>query len=134
MAMWRLGSSSGVNIGRVMGLALLSCALAGFSARSLDSPILFPRGSPVPRGVQAFAWRVVEERCAYQAVERRQRAFWATAAQATALDGGLAYSLRILSDVPWKKTEPTAVIEMTIVDDGGLRLTALRSSFVTCAL
>jgi hypothetical protein len=46
----------------------------------------------------------------------------------------VAYSLRILSEVPWRKTEPTAVIEMTIVDDGLLRLTALRSTFVTCAL
>jgi hypothetical protein len=132
--MWRVLSSRRANIGRALGLALLLCALAGFSARSLESPILFPRGTPVPRPVQAFAWRVVEERCSYQAFERRQRAFWATAAHAGAADGGVAYSLRILSDVPWRKTEPTAVIEMTIVDDGGLRLTALRSTFVTCAL
>lgn len=132
--MWRVVTSSGVNVARAMGLLLLLCALAGFSAPSLESPILFPRGTPVPRPVQAFAWRVVEKRCNYQAYERRQRAFWATAATAGAVDGGLAYSLRILSDVPWKKTEPTGVIEMTIVDDGGLRLTALRSTFVTCAL
>jgi hypothetical protein len=126
--MWRNG------VARALGLLLLLGALAGFSGRPFESPILFPRGAAVPRPVQAFAWRVVEERCSYQSYERRQRAFWATATEASPVDGGLAYSLRILSDVPWRKTEPTAVIEMTIVDDGGLRLSAIKSSFVTCVL
>jgi hypothetical protein len=42
-----------------------------------------------------------------------------------AIDAGAVYSINILS-------EPT-LIEMTIVDDGSVRLTALKSSFVTCA-
>jgi hypothetical protein len=71
---------------------------------------------------------------------RRQRdlvvadGIWASDARARVVAGHPVYSLRILSEVTWKKTEPTAHIEMTIVDDGRLRLTALRSSFVTCAL
>jgi hypothetical protein len=37
-------------------------------------------------------------------------------------------------DLSWKKTDPPVIIEMTIVDDGRLQLTALKASFVVCAL
>lgn len=43
---------------------------------------------------------------------------------------GVIYSISILSELPWKKTDPYGFIEMTVVDDGGLRLSALKSSFV----
>ena len=43
---------------------------------------------------------------------------------------GVIYSISILSELPWKKTDPPGFIEMTVVDDGGLRLSALKSSFV----
>jgi hypothetical protein len=76
---------------------------------------------------------VIETRCNYQAYEREQRLFWAYDAQARGTGTGVVYSLNILSELPWRKAEPPALIEMIIVDDGSLRLTALKSSFVTCA-
>jgi hypothetical protein len=110
------------------------CALGASPAGAFDSPILFARGTRVPEVVQQFAWRVIEERCDYQAYERRQRSFWAYDVGASALDEGRAYSIKIVSDVTWKKTEPSAYIEMTIVADGRLRLIALASSSVGCRL
>jgi len=105
--------------------------LAGFSP--VPGPgILFARDLGVPRPVQEFAWRVVETRCSYQAYEREQRSFWAYDARSSRIDGGIAYSIDILSEIPWKKTAPPALIQMTIVDDGSLRLTALKSTFVVC--
>jgi len=47
-------------------------------------------------------------------------------------EGGTPGQIAILSELPWRKAAPPAIIEMTIVDDGRLRLTALRSSFVVC--
>jgi hypothetical protein len=44
----------------------------------------------------------------------------------------VVYSINILSELTWKKSEPPAFIEMTVVDDGRMRLTALKSSFVVC--
>lgn len=126
MSRWRLPR-------RLVTLAPIFCALAGFASIPLDSPIQFPRATPVPRPVQAFAWEVIARRCAYQAYELSQRSFWASDARARADAGGTVYSLRVLSEVGWKKTEPISVIEMTIVDDGRLRLVALTSSFVTCS-
>jgi len=82
--------------------------------------------------VQEFAWRVIETRCNYLSYEREQRSFWAYDAQVRRGDAGDAYSIAILSELPWRKAAPPAIIEMTIVDDGRLRLTALRSSFVVC--
>lgn len=108
------------------------CAFAASRAVGFDSPILFARGAHVPEVVEQFAWRVIEERCAYQAYERRQRSFWAYDVGTRALDEGRAYSIKIVSDVAWKKTEPSAYIEMTIVADGRLRLVALASSFIDC--
>jgi hypothetical protein len=62
----------------------------------------------------------------------RQRAFWAYDAEARETNEGRLYSIKIVSDVTWKKTEPSSYIEMVIVDDGRLRLTALRSSSIEC--
>ena len=115
-------------------VAVPLCTLVGPSAAALDSPILFGRGTPVPKAVQQFAWRVIEERCDYQSWERAQRSFWAYDTSARALDEATVYSIRILADVAWKKTEPTAYIEMTIVADREIRLTALTSSFIGCSL
>jgi hypothetical protein len=106
-------------------------ALAGF-APVPGSRILFAPEPSVPRPVQELAWRVIETRCDYSSYEREQRSFWAYDAQVRKTDGGVAYSIAILSELPWRKAVPPAVIEMTIVDDGNPRLTALRSSFVVC--
>ncbi len=109
----------------------MSLALAGLAPVS-GSRILFAPEPAVPRPVQEFAWHVIETRCGYSSYEREQRAFWAYDAQARRTDTGVAYSIAVLSEIPWRKALPPAVIEMTIVDDGGLRVTALRSSFVVC--
>ena len=117
---------------RMVSLAPLLCALAGFAAAPIDSRILFSRDTTVPRVVQEFAWRVIETRCNYQAYERGQRWFWAYDARASHVDAGIVYSINILSYLPWKKSDLPAIIEMTVVDDGRVRLTALKSSFVVC--
>ncbi|HTY79473.1 MAG TPA: hypothetical protein VMI34_16725 [Candidatus Bathyarchaeia archaeon] len=119
--------------GRILMLALILCAGPGFAAPE-DSKILFARDTPVPRPVQAFAWRVIVTNCAYQPFEREQRSFWAFQAEASRVGGSVVYSINILSDLTWRRSDPPAVIEMTVVDDGGMRLTALRSSYVPCAL
>jgi hypothetical protein len=121
-------------IARLLSLVPLLCALAGFSTIPRESGILFSRGSPVPSPVQQFAWRVIEARCNYQSYERGQRVFWASDARAAKRDGETVYSIHVLSELSWRKSEPSAVIDMTIVDNGRLRLTALRSSFVVCSL
>jgi hypothetical protein len=112
---------------------LILCALPALAAGPVDARLLFARDAAVPPPVRAFAWRVIETRCNYQAYEREQRLFWAYDAQARGTGTGVVYSLNILSELPWRKAEPPALIEMIIVDDGSLRLTALKSSFVTCA-
>jgi hypothetical protein len=117
----------------LLSLAALMGALTGFVAAPFSSRILFARETSVPRPVQEFAWRVIETRCGYQGYERDQRSFWAYDARARPAEAGVAYSISILSERTWKKNEPPAIIEMTVVDDGRLRLTALRSSFVVCA-
>jgi hypothetical protein len=117
---------------RIVSLALVPCALAGFAAAPVDSGILFARGTNVPRPVQQFAWWVIETRCNYQRYELGQRRFWAYDAEATKVDAGVAYSIKILSERAWNKTEPPATIEMTIESGRDTRLTALRSSFVVC--
>ena len=106
--------------------------LAGFSPAP-GPGILFARDLGVPRAVQEFAWRVIETRCSYQSYERERRSFWAYDARASRVDGGIAYSIEILSEIPWRKAGPPALIQMTIVDDdGSLRLAALQSTFVVC--
>jgi hypothetical protein len=118
---------------QMVSLVPTLCALAGFSTAPIDSRILFPGDAAVPRSVREFAWRVIETRCNYQPFERTERSFWAYDAKARSVGGSVVYSISILSELMWKKTDPPAVIEMTVVDDGRIRLTALNSSFVVCA-
>jgi hypothetical protein len=118
---------------RLVSLVAMVCALTGLPAAPAHSAILFSRNAVVPRPVQEFAWRVIETRCNYQGYERAQRSFWAYHTQARSAGAGVVYSISILSDLSWRKTDPPAFIEMTVVDDGGMRLTALKSSFVVCA-
>ena len=115
-------------------LAPVLCAWAGLAGATAGSKILFPRDTAVPRMVQEFAWRVVETHCNYQSFEREQRSFWAYRARAQRGEDGVTYSISVIADLAWRKTEPPGLIDMTIVDDGGLRLKALTSSFVVCAL
>ena len=131
MAAW---GRDGVIVRRIACLVLTLCAVGNLAAAPSTSKILFTRDTIVPRSVQQFAWQVIETRCNYQAYERQQRSFWAYGAQARRSDMGVAYSISILSDLSWKKTDPPAIIEMTIVDDGRLHVTALSASFVVCAL
>ena len=111
----------------------LLCAWVGVSAAPADAHILFPRDSPVPATVREFAWRVIETRCSDPSHERAQRSFWAHDAGARSTDEGVVYSISIIADIAWRKREPPATIEMSVVADGGLRLAALRSSFIACA-
>ena len=117
---------------RMISLALILCALAGFKSGVTDARILFPIRTDVPRKVQEFAWRVIETRCNFLQYELWQRSFWAYDARATRVDPAVVYSIKIRSDVTWRQWEPSAFIEMTVLDDGALRLTALKSSFITC--
>jgi hypothetical protein len=116
----------------VLALTIAGEPSVGFAAVTTDSPIMFARDSAVPRPVQEFAWRVIETRCNYQGYERGQRTFWAYHTQAQKLDTGLAYSIEILSERSWKKSEPPATIRMTILDDGRLHVIGLSSTFVGC--
>ena len=116
-----------------LSLALILCALASFRMGPTDSRILFTLGTDVPRGVQAFAWRVIETRCNFQQYELWQRSFWAYDARARRVDAAVVYSIKILSEVPWRTGEPPVFIEMTVLDDGAVRLAALKSSFIACA-
>jgi hypothetical protein len=119
---------------RMVSLALILCALAGFKSGATDTRILFAFRTDVPRKVQAFAWRVIETRCNFYGSELDQRSFWAYDARAKRADAAVVYSIKILSDVLWRKSEPPVSIEMTVLDDGELRVTALKSSFITCSL
>jgi hypothetical protein len=116
----------------VLALTIAGEPSVGFAAVTTDSPIMFARDSAGPRPVQEFAWRVIETRCNYQGYERGQRTFWAYHTQAQKLDTGLAYSIEILSERSWKKSEPPATIQMTILDDGRLHVIGLSSTFVGC--
>src|SRR5436309_13094551 len=115
-------------------LVSMLCALAGFAAAPIESRILFARNTPVPRLVQEFAWRVIETRCNYQAYEREQRSFWAYDARAKQVGEGIAYSINLLSYLPWKKSDPPAIIVLTVVDDGRTRLTQLKPPVVVSPL
>jgi hypothetical protein len=128
-ARWRVR----VLVRRMPGLLLMLCALAGFSAAPVEASLMFAGDSAVPPSVQEFAWRVIETRCNFQSHERTQRSFWAYDARARRTDAGVVYSINVVSDVTWRKTAPPAFIEMTVVDDGGVRLTGLKASFITCA-
>ena len=115
----------------MLTVPMLSVA-AGFAAVPTDSRIVFAGDTEVPRPVQEFAWRVIETRCAYQSYERQQRSFWAYDAHARTVDAAVVYSIGIVSELTWERTEPSAFIAMTIVDDGRLQLTSLKSSFIAC--
>jgi len=118
---------------RLIGLVLMLCTLTGFTPVPYGSKILFAGSADVPRPVQELAWRVIETHCNYQRYELEQRSFWAYDTHATKIDGAVAYSIKIISELPWQKSEPPAFIEMTIVRHDGVRLTALKSTFVGCA-
>lgn len=118
---------------RIATLALLLCALAGLRVAPADARILFAIGSDVPRTVQDFAWRVIETRCNFHQYELWHRSFWAYDARARRVDAAVVYSIRILSEVTWRKGEPPAFIDMTLLGDESLRLMTLKSSFITCA-
>jgi hypothetical protein len=118
---------------RMVSLAVILCTLAGFQSGATDARILFASGTDVPRTVQEFAWRVIETRCNFYGSELGERSFWAYNARARRVDAAVVYSIKILSDVTWRKQEPPVFIEMTVLDDGGIRLTALKSSFITCS-
>jgi hypothetical protein len=115
-------------------LAVILPILSGFSLSPADAGIVFAGPGPVPRSVQEFAWHVIETHCQYQGYERRERSFWASDIRRSRTATGMGYAMTIVSDVSWKKTEPPAFIEMTVVDDDGPRLTALTSSFIRCGL
>ena len=117
---------------RMVNLVPVLCVLVGFAAAGIDSRIGFAGNSPVPRVVREFAWRVIETHCNYQRSELEYRSFSAYKTQARRVDAGIVYSISILSEVTWRKREPPATIQMTIMDDGRLHLTALKSSFVVC--
>jgi hypothetical protein len=116
----------------VAGLILMFTWASFAGTAPADSRILFARNTPVPRSVQEFAWRVIETRCNYQAYEREARSFSAYHTLARGVGAGVVYTLSILVELRWKKSEPPAFIEMTVVDDGRMQLTALKSSFVVC--
>jgi hypothetical protein len=117
----------------MIGLVLLLCAVSGLSPTRPHSRILFPRDTPVPPSVQAFAWRTIETRCSYLRYELEQRSFWAYDTRATTDSADTVYSIKILSDLSWKKSEPPATIDMTVaLHDGHWRLATLTSSFVVC--
>lgn len=108
------------------------CALAGFTTVPTGG-ILFSTDSHVPLPVQAFAWRVIEAGCSFQRHELGQRSFWAHDARARRVDGTVVYSIDILSELTWQRSDPPVQVAMVVVDDGErLRLADLRSTFITC--
>ena len=117
---------------QIVTLVPMLWAVTGFATAPIGSRILFAGGSRVPPAVQAFAWQVIETRCNYQRYEREQRSFWAYDVRIRRTGTDVIYSINILSDLAWEKTDPPAIIEMTVVDDWGVRLTTLRSSLVLC--
>lgn len=111
------------------------CALAGFTTAPAGGRILFTRDAGLPLPAQAFAWRVIETHCNFQRHELEQRSFWAHDVRASTRDGTVVYSIKILSDLAWKKANPPVTLEMVLAADGHrIRLTALRSSFIVCTL
>ena len=86
----------------------------------------------MPGPVQDFAWKVIDTRCSYQTHERAQRVFWTYAVRTQSIDAATVYRIGVVADLAWRKPEPSAFIEMTLVDEGGIRLAALTSSFIPC--
>jgi hypothetical protein len=116
----------------VSSIVIAALLLWGASDSS-HAGILFPRGTAVPPSVQAFAWRIVQARCNFLAFEREQRSFWAYDTRAGTVSAEPVYWIRVLSERPWRKSEPPATIDMTVaVRDGQMRLASLSSTFVVC--
>lgn len=117
---------------RLVSLVAAFWAVVGFTPAPGGSRIEFPGNTTVPRAVQQFAWRVIETRCNYQSYELEQRSFWAYRVKTSEAGTGVVYSIHVVSDLRWKKTDPSSTIDMTVVDDGSLRLTSLKSTFIVC--
>ena len=119
---------------RVLGLAAMLGGLSGFVPlpRGREDSLSARHGGAA--GGAGLCLAGDRDPLRVPGYEHAQRSFWATRADATTVQGRPAYALRILSERSWQKTEPTASIEMTIVDDGDMRLAALRSTFITCEL
>ena len=117
----------------MLSVAVVLGGLTSGSASQADAKILFARGTTVPSRVQDFAWRVVETRCRYGLVEFSQRSFWAYDTDSRQSGESVIHSIKILSESTWKRTEPPTVIELTVVDDGRLRVASLTSSFSACS-
>ena len=116
---------------RLLLSASLACAWGELAVA--DAQVLFPAASGVPRPVQDFTWRVIETHCRFQPYERAQRSFWAYDVRVRSIEGGTVYRIAVVADLTWRKREPSAFIEMTLVDEGRLRLDALTLSFILCA-
>lgn len=121
-----------IRVWRLMSVVAAFWAVVGFAPAPVDSRIEFPGNTSVPRAVQQFAWRVIETRCNYQSYELEQRSFWAYNVKTSKSGTSVVYSIHVVSDLRWKKTDPPSTIDMTVVDDGGMRLTSLKSTFVVC--
>jgi len=126
------GSGYVVGVWRLVTLLAMLWVSVGFAHASVDSRIEFSGNIAVPRAVQEFAWRVIKTRCNYQSYEHDQRSFWAYNVKTSRSGTGVAYSFHVVSDLRWKKTDPLSTIDMTVVDDGSIRLTSLKSTFVVC--
>jgi hypothetical protein len=113
----------------MVNLVPVLCVLVGLAGARIDSRILFAGDTTVSRSVQEFAWRVIETHCNYQRYELEQRSFWAYDAQARRVDGGVVYSIHPFR-TDMEEDRAPAIIQMTLVDDGRIRLAALKSSFV----
>jgi hypothetical protein len=85
---------------RLVSLALILGALAGFKSGATDAGILFASGTDVPRTVQEFAWRVIETRCNFSGFERERRLFWSYDARAMRVDAAVVYSIRSFQKCP----------------------------------
>jgi hypothetical protein len=116
----------------IVNLVGVLCVSAALAAAPTASRITFVANTPVPRPVQEFAWRVIETRCNYQSYEREERSFFAYDARSTRIETGVIYAISIRVDATWRRIEPPTFIEMTVIDDGRLRLSTLRSSFAVC--
>jgi len=117
----------------VLGWFAAAWALGVVLPAPVDADVLFAHDPAVPRAVQDFARNVIETRCQYQSHERAQRLFWAFRTRVRHIGQGVAYSIDVVSDVPSRKSDPPAFIEITVIDDGGIRLAALQASFIACS-
>jgi len=91
-------------------------AASGFTVTPAGGGILFAANSNVPPAVRDFAWRVIETRCEFQRHEVDQRSFWAYDARTRNVGSAVVYSIRILSELTWKKTEPPATFEVVVAN------------------